>query len=147
MRLVIATPLAVVVDTPDVAHVRAEDDTGSFGILEHHADFLTVLAISVLSWRDGSSVEHYAAVRGGVLSVTGGRTVRVATREAVAGTDLQELETAVLARFREEVGAEQMARTGAARLQIAAIREICRYLRPESARRALPRLSAQEVPE
>ena len=148
MRLIIATPMAVVVDTPDVAHVRAEDDTGAFGILEHHADFLTVLALSVVSWRNHAGREHYAAVRGGVLSVAGGRQIRVATREAVASDDLHELETAVLGGFREETGAEQEARATAARLQVAAIRQICRYLRAERAPAFAARLGpGEETPE
>ena len=33
MKLVIATPSAVVVDYADVAAVRAEDESGEFGIL------------------------------------------------------------------------------------------------------------------
>jgi F0F1-type ATP synthase epsilon subunit len=47
MRLTVSTPLAVVVDADDVAHLRAEDETGAFGIMPDHADFLTVLTISV----------------------------------------------------------------------------------------------------
>ncbi len=45
MRLRIVTPLAVVVDESDVTALRAEDESGSFGILPHHADFLTSLTI------------------------------------------------------------------------------------------------------
>ena len=50
MRLTITTPLAIVVEADDVAHLRAEDETGAFGILPGHADFLTALAVSVASW-------------------------------------------------------------------------------------------------
>jgi F-type H+-transporting ATPase subunit epsilon len=31
--------------------LRAEDASGSFGILPGHAPFLTALAISIVSWR------------------------------------------------------------------------------------------------
>ncbi len=48
MRLRIITPLAVVVDEDGVLALRAEDASGSFGILPGHADFLTSLAISVV---------------------------------------------------------------------------------------------------
>jgi F-type H+-transporting ATPase subunit epsilon len=44
MRLIVSTPLAIVVDTDDVMHLRAEDETGAFGILPRHDNFLTVLA-------------------------------------------------------------------------------------------------------
>ena len=43
MRLRIVTPLSVVIDEEGVLALRAEDATGSFGILPHHADFLTSL--------------------------------------------------------------------------------------------------------
>jgi F-type H+-transporting ATPase subunit epsilon len=40
-----------VIDDPDVVAVRAEDESGSFGILSGHADFLTALTVSVVAWR------------------------------------------------------------------------------------------------
>ena len=131
LRLVVTTPMEIVLDRDDVAHVSAEDDTGSFGILHGHADFLTALATSVITWRDAQGAEHYVAVRGGILSVRDGRTVEVATREALTGDDLAALEQEVLSRFHEEAGVEETSRAEARRLQIAAIRQICRYLRPQ----------------
>lgn len=133
LRLVVSTPMEIVLDRADVSHIRAEDESGSFGILPRHADFLTALTISVLTWRDRTGVEHYVAVRGGILQVRGGCTVEVATREALTGDDLGELEARVLTRFRDEADAERGSRAEALRLQIAAIRQICRYLRPEAA--------------
>ena len=67
-----------------------------------HADFLTVLAMSVVTWRDATGNEHHVAVRGGVLMVRDGDTVEVATREAVGEETLDRLEAAVLRRFAEE---------------------------------------------
>ncbi|MEJ0047670.1 MAG: hypothetical protein WDN04_17260 [Rhodospirillales bacterium] len=61
MRLRITTPLALAVDEPDVRAVRAEDASGGFGILPHHADFLTRLAMSVLSWERADGTRHYCA--------------------------------------------------------------------------------------
>ncbi len=72
MKLTVTTPLAIITKADNVVHVRAEDDTGAFGILRGHADFLTALAISVLSWRDEGGAEHHIAVRGGMLAVSGG---------------------------------------------------------------------------
>jgi len=65
VRLTVTTPLAIVIEVSDVVHLRAEDETGAFGILPGHADFLTALAVSVTSWRDERGLEHYVAVRGG----------------------------------------------------------------------------------
>ena len=130
MRLLIATPLSTVVDEADVAHVRAEDASGSFGIRPGHADFLTALEVSVISWRDAAQQLHHAAVRGGALSVTGGSLVRVATPEAVVGAELRQLETAVLSRFRQQAIAEHSSNIEARRMNIAAVRTLVRLLRP-----------------
>ncbi len=133
MKFIVATPLATLLQIEGVIHVRAEDETGAFGVLENHADFVTVLSVSVVSWREASGAEHHIAVRGGVLEVRTGHSVVVATPEAVAGDDLHVLESEVLARFRERLDAERAARVDAERLHIAAIRQIIALLRPERA--------------
>ncbi len=131
MRLRIVTPLSVVVEEEGVLAIRAEDSSGGFGVLPGHADFLTSLSISVVGWKSADGRRRYCAVRRGVFSVTGGREVAIATREAVAGEDLSLLDQTVLARFREEVEAERSERVGGARLQLSAIRQIMRHLRPD----------------
>lgn len=135
MKLTVATPLAIVVETDDVTALRAEDETGAFGILPGHADFLTALAISVVSWRNGKGVEHHVAVRGGMLEVRGGERIAVASREAVPGDDLHALEEEVLALLRRQRAEGDAARQDAQRLYLAAMRQIGRYLRPASVRR------------
>lgn len=130
MRLVISTPTSVVADIPDAIAVRAEDDSGSFGILEGHADFLTVVSIAILRWRQADGVLRYCAHRRGILSVSGGHDVRLAVREAVLGADPDRLEDAVLTRFRQATEEEQSARAESLRLQMTAIRRIVQYLRP-----------------
>lgn len=132
MKLIVTSPFAVALEADGVAHVRAEDATGAFGILPGHADFLTALLVSVIRWRDARGAEHYIAVRGGVLEVQGGETVAVATSEAVADDDLHRLESEALARFRTRVADEQAARIDAQRLYLAALRQITRYLRGEN---------------
>lgn len=131
MKLTVTTPLAVVAEADNVAHLRAEDETGAFGILPGHADFLTALAISVVSWRDKRGREHHMAVRGGMLDVRGGAAITIATREAVPGDDLHQLETEVLATFQRRTDAELTARTDAHRLYLAAMRQIYRFVRGE----------------
>lgn len=136
MRLLVTTPMSVVVDAADVSHVRAEDETGAFGILPGHADFITVLAVSVITWRNGGGDAHHVVVRGGVLTVRDGDLVEVATREAVGEETLQDLGEAVLERFRAEAGAEEESRASSTRLHLAAIRQLQRYL--QSGRRPVP---------
>jgi F-type H+-transporting ATPase subunit epsilon len=132
MRLDVTTPFATVLHTDEAVHVRAEDASGAFGILRGHADFLTVLSVSVLAWRDGHASEHYVALRGGVLSVRDGNSVTITTGEAVVGEDLHLLEAEVLRRFRRQADEERAAHTEARRLHLAAIRQIMRLLRPET---------------
>lgn len=132
MRLTVSTPLSIITDSEGVTHVRAEDETGTFGILPGHADFLTALSLSVVSWRDLEGREHYVAVRAGMLEVLNGELITIATREAVAGDDLQWLQSEVLATFRRRTDEEKKSRTDAQRLYLAAIRQICRYLKPHT---------------
>jgi F-type H+-transporting ATPase subunit epsilon len=131
MRLLITTATAVVVDEPNAVAVRAEDESGSFGILAGHADFLTALTVSVVSWRRTDGAWGFCAVRRGVLTVSRGTLVAIATREALVGDDLDHLEHLVLANFRSNVEAERTARTASLQLQMKAIRQIVRCLRPE----------------
>jgi len=134
MRLLITTPTAIVVDEPDVSSVCAEDDSGSFGILRGHEDLLTALNLSIVSWRDADDRVHYCAVRRGVLSVTKGSEIAIATREAISGDDLDRLEEVVLNQFRERSEMERASRTQSLQLQMKAIRQIVQYLRPERPR-------------
>ena len=134
MKLRITTPLAVVVDEDGVLALRAQDASGGFGILPRHADFLTSLAISVVSWKSASGARHYCAVRGGVLSVTAGQDIAIATREAIAGDDLATLDQTILARFHADIEAERADRVDNTRLQLNAIRQIVRHLQPGAGR-------------
>jgi F-type H+-transporting ATPase subunit epsilon len=133
VKLRITTPAAVIAELDDVLHLRAEDASGAFGILPRHADFLTVLEPSVVSWRRARNVTGYCAVRGGVLAVRGGQQIAIATRDAVQGDDLVRLEAEVVATFRAKAAEEQAARADSARLQLAAVRRMFDYLRPERA--------------
>lgn len=128
MKLRIVTPLSVAVAEEGVRAVLAEDGSGSFGILPGHADFLTRLALSVIGWSGSDGVRRYCAVRRGVLTVTGGQEVTVATREAITGTDLATLQQTVLERFRDEQEAERVEHVESTRLQMRAIRQIMRHL-------------------
>jgi F-type H+-transporting ATPase subunit epsilon len=73
--------------------------------------------------------------------VTGGDEIAIATREAIVGDDLDHLEAIVLNEFHQRVEAERTARTESLELQMKAIRQIVRYLRPDKpgARDAGPR--------
>ena len=91
LRLTIATPAALLVDADDVASVRAEDDSGAFGVLPGHADLLTVLPPRSCAGRARRRAQRFCAVSGGVLTVTGGDRVSIACRAATVGDDLAAL--------------------------------------------------------
>ena len=73
MRLTITTPLSVVVEEDRVLVLSAEDSSGGFGIQPRHADFLTSLAVAVVSWKSGSGARGDCAGGGGGRAVAGGR--------------------------------------------------------------------------
>jgi F-type H+-transporting ATPase subunit epsilon len=129
MKLRITTPLAVLIDDANVLALRAEDETGSFGILPGHAAFMTSLAISVVRWQGADGGRHFCAVRRGILQVTGGQDIAIATREGVVGDNLATLDEQVLARFRGDIETERVEHVEQARLQLNAIRQIVRRLR------------------
>jgi F-type H+-transporting ATPase subunit epsilon len=129
MKLLIATPGEVVADHTDVAAIRAEDDSGQFGILPHHADLVTALNVSVVGWRCLDGRQGYCAVRGGLLTVSKGSEVAIATREAILGDDLDALEAIVRGRLRAGAEAERQARAQTEALRVQAIRQIIGYLR------------------
>jgi F-type H+-transporting ATPase subunit epsilon len=132
MTLRIHTPIQTVVDCTEVTAVRAEDAGGSFGILPGHEDFLTALNICVVAWSDGAGRRRFCAVRYGMLTVSGGHSVQIATRDAVAGDDLDDLEHVVLRSFDAAHAAEAAARVESLRLQLQATRHLVHYLRPGS---------------
>jgi len=139
MRLSVTTPLRIVVEAEDVFSLRAEDETGSFGILPGHADFLTVLNPSVITWRSRENCEHHVAVRSGILMVRQGQFVEVVTHEAVTEDTLGELSEAVVENWRTEKALEEEAYLSASHLHLAAIHQIVRYLDAGRPRQMLKR--------
>jgi F-type H+-transporting ATPase subunit epsilon len=130
MRLRITTPLSIVIDEDAVEIVSGEDASGGFGIQPHHADFLTTLSVGVVSWCSRGGARHYCAVHGGVLRVIGGKNVAVTTREAIPGDDLATLDQAIIDRFGADADAERSDRMHNTKLELRAIREMVRHLRP-----------------
>jgi F-type H+-transporting ATPase subunit epsilon len=133
LHLLIATPASVLLDSEQVVALRAEDETGSFGILPGHADFLTVLCPSVLRWHADDGVGHFCAVEGGVLRVVDGHDVTIACRNGVLGDSLEILEAQIKAERAKQVDAARRARVEQTRLHAQAVRQLLRYLRPDAA--------------
>ena len=130
LHLTVTTPAQILVKSDDVVAVRAEDQSGSFGILPGHADLLTALAPSVVRWRTADGATHFCAVRGGVFTVSAGHNVAVACREGVLGNSLEELEAKVRAVRAQQTEADRKARVEQVRMHALAVRQLLRYLRP-----------------
>ena len=129
LALTITTPLRVLVET-EARGLRAEDESGGFGILPGHTDLLTVLPASVVRWRGDDGAHHYCALRGGLLTVTEGARVAIACREGILGDDLAALEAEVAKLRAEEADADRRARVEQMRLHANAVRQLMRFLRP-----------------
>ncbi len=129
-RLTIATPSELLVDESDVRSIRAEDESGGFGLWPGHADLLTVLPACVVRWRRADGPERYCALRGGLFTATGGERVAIACRHGVLGGDLQLLEAEVRKARAEQADAAARARVEQTRLHASAVRRLVRYLRP-----------------
>lgn len=132
LHLRIATPAQVLIDCDGVRSVRAMDRSGSFGILPRHTDMLTVLPPSVVSWTGTDEVRRYCAVRGGVLTVSDGRDVTIASRHAVLGTSLESLEGVIEEARENEIEADRKARVEQVRFHAQAVRHLVRHLLPQS---------------
>jgi F-type H+-transporting ATPase subunit epsilon len=129
LDLTIATPLDMVVNHDAARSLRAEDESGSFGIRPGHANFITMLAPSVVCWIAPDGARRFCAVDGGVMTVSGGRTVAIACREAIAGDSLERLEGEVARVRAAELDAQRRVRVETVRLHAQAVRQMLRYLR------------------
>lgn len=90
MNVLVLTPTQVVLEC-EAVHVTAEAPSGSLGVRPGHAPLVGPLVRGVLLVRRPDGSESYVAVDRGVLLVENDM-VRVVTRQAVTGTDLEQLE-------------------------------------------------------
>ena len=132
LLLTITTPTSVLVDAAAVVSVRAEDESGGFGILAGHADLLTVLSASVLRWRDLSGQEHYCAQSGGVLTVADGSRVLLACRQGTCGDELAKLQDDVLLMRTAAIESDRKSRVEQTRLHANAVRQLMRFMRRDA---------------
>jgi F-type H+-transporting ATPase subunit epsilon len=87
-RLEIVTPSAMF--SRDITHIRLRDESGFFGIMKGHTDFMTVLVPSLCYFRDSRGREVYLAVDAGFVTVRKG-VATVTSREVFEGNDPQKL--------------------------------------------------------
>ena len=87
-RLEIVTPAAMF--SREITHFRLKDESGFFGIMKGHEDFLTVLLPSLCYYQDSSGKEVFLAVDAGVFSVRNG-VATLTSREVFESGDPRKL--------------------------------------------------------
>lgn len=122
MKLTVWLPSEVFLDE-EVVRIRAQAENGWFGMLPKHVDTVTALVPSVLIFQRPGQAEEYLAVDHGIL-VKCGPEVRISTRNAVRGTNLEQLKQEVEKKFREREELERKARAFEAKLETDLVRRL-----------------------
>jgi F-type H+-transporting ATPase subunit epsilon len=104
----------------------AQSLQGSFGILLHRLDCTAALAPGILAYETKAEGEVYLAVDQGVLVKTG-TDVLVSVRNAIGGTDLDELHEAVKREFLKVDEQEKSVRSVLAKMESGFIRGLMRF--------------------
>ncbi len=117
----IITPKAIK-NVENISFFRAEDQSGSFGILPRHIEFLTILepaiAIAVIEEK-----EHYYAFNGGVLSFKN-NALTITAKEFVQSDKVSELLMMIKSSFTEQEEKERLFNDNIENLQKAFIKKL-----------------------
>ena len=116
MNLKVLLPFRIFVEKTDVSRIVAETGAGSYGILPRRLDCVAALLPGILEFETRADGVVYIAVDEGVLVKTG-FDVLVSVRNAIAGTDLGKLHTAVEQEFLNLDEQERDARVVLAKLE------------------------------
>lgn len=130
MRLKLLIPTQVLVDE-EAAKVVAEGEHGVFCLLPQHVDFLAALVPGLLAFENVAGNEQFAAVDQGVL-VKRGQEVLVSARQAIRGTDLEQLRRTVREEFAMLDERERAAHAAAARLEATFLRSYLEFAEEHS---------------
>lgn len=122
MRLTVWLPTEILM-REEVVRIRAEAENGWFGMLPKHIDFVTALVPSVLIFQAQDKPEEYLAIDHGIL-VKCGPEVSVSTRNAVRGTNLEQLRKAVEEQFIAQEEREKKALAFEAKLEADLVRRL-----------------------
>lgn len=120
MNLRILLPTEVFLDR-EVSKVVAETESGSYGLLPRHVDFVAALVPGILTCAGPDGEEEYLAMDEGII-LKHGPDVLISTRNAIRGPDLEILQQRVTDQFRNVNEAERKARSVLSRLEADIIR-------------------------
>lgn len=117
----IVTPQSVE-EIENISFFRAEDESGTFGLLAHHTHFLTILKPSV-SIAVINEKEHYYAFNGGILTFKD-NLLTITAKEFVQSDRMKELKTMIKKSFEQMEEKDHMFYENMENLQKAFFRKI-----------------------
>jgi len=126
MKLKVLLPFEVYAEKDDVTRVVAETHGGSFGLLPNRLDCIASLVPGILVFETESDGEIYVAIDEGVLVKTG-LEVLVSVRNAIGGSELDQLREAVEREFLTLDEHEQTVRSVLARMESGFISGLARF--------------------
>jgi F-type H+-transporting ATPase subunit epsilon len=126
MNLKVLLPFRIFTEKTGVSRIVAETREGSFGLLPNRLDCVAALAPGILIYEDEAEEEVYVAVDEGVLVKTG-LDVLVSVRNAIGGTDLEQLRAAVEREFLNLDKREQSVRSVLAKMESSFIRRLVEF--------------------
>jgi F-type H+-transporting ATPase subunit epsilon len=103
-KLNIVTPKQIL--ERESTYIRFKDETGFFGIMKGHIDFLTVLVPSLCYYRDINDREIFLAVDRGILNVREG-VVFLTSREVFESEDAERLSEKIDKTILKRAGSEK----------------------------------------
>jgi len=126
MKLKVLLPFQVYAEKTDVTRIVAETHEGSFGLLPNRLDCVAALVPGILVFETESDGEVYVAIDEGVLVKTG-QEVLVSVRNAIGGSELDQLRKAVEQEFLMLDEQEQNVRAVLARMESGFVRRLARF--------------------
>ena len=111
----VLTPSETLLDLK-VKSVSAKGMEGNFGMLPRHIDYIASVVPSILSYKDENNKKHLLAVNEGTL-VKCGQNITVSVLGATLGSNMEELQKAVLESYQVFDDDEREARTALQRLE------------------------------
>ncbi len=126
MNLKILLPFRILAEKTGVLSIVAESSEGSFGLLPHRRDCVAALIPGILTYEDEENGEVFMAVDEGILVKTG-RDVLISVRNAVAGTDLEQLRDTVEHEFLNQDELEQNVRSVMTKLESGFLRRFANF--------------------
>jgi F-type H+-transporting ATPase subunit epsilon len=125
-RLRIVTPAGIF--SRDITLLRLKDESGFFGIMKGHIDFLTVLVPSLCYYRDENGREMFLAVDEGIFSVREG-VATLTSKEIFESGDAEKLAELIESTFEQRRKAEAGLREMLGNIEKSFIEKTAAFLR------------------